>query len=240
MIYFPETYSLTQLLQRTEQLQLKPWPSENEYLGLVAKTADTPSKGTVIIFHGNAGSAADRAYYLAPLTKLGYRVVLAEYSGYGARKGEPSEQSLISDGIEIVKRALDDFGGPVFLWGESLGSGVAGDIVQSGQVPVKGVVLVTPFSSLADVAQHHYWFFLAKWLVRDKFDNIKNLQSYSGNTAVLLAEQDEIIPGQLTLKLYESLTHRKKLWTFKNAGHNTMPLDQDQPWWQDIMDFVDN
>jgi hypothetical protein len=117
---------------------------------------------------------------------------------------------------------------------------VVGGIIASGQVPVKGIVLITPFSSMADIAQHHYWFLLGKWLVRDKFDNIKNLQNYSGNTAVLLAEQDEIIPSQYSLKLYESLTHRKKLWTFKDAGHNTMPLYQNASWWQEVMQFVND
>jgi hypothetical protein len=78
MIYFPDTYPLTQLLQRAEQSQLKPWPSESDYLGLVSKTASASGKGTVIVFHGNAGAAIDRTYYLTPLEKLGYRVILAE------------------------------------------------------------------------------------------------------------------------------------------------------------------
>ncbi|TAK60635.1 MAG: alpha/beta hydrolase [Methylobacter sp.] len=240
MIYFPNTYSLDHQQLLADQAGLKLWPSTDNYLGLISKTPQTVSKGTVIVFHGNAGSATNRTYYLAPLEKLGYRVILAEYPGYGARKGAPSEQTLISNGIQTATQALNDFGGPIFLWGESLGSGVVGGIVQSGQIPVKGIVLVTPFSSLADVAQHHYWFFLAKWLIRDKFDNIKNLQNYSGNTAVLLAEQDEIIPNKYSLKLFESLPHKKKLWAFKDAGHNTLPLYQDLPWWQEVMQFVND
>lgn len=238
MIYFPDTYSLEDQQQQADQSNLKPWPSINDYRGLVAKTANTTNKGTVIVFHGNAGSAIDRAYYLDALENLGYRVILAEYPGYAARIGAPSEATLISDGIQTAKQALNDFGGPIFLWGESLGGGVASGIVQSGQVPVKGIVLVTPFSSMADVAQHHYWFFLAKWLIKDKFDNIKNLKDYSGNTAVLLAEQDEIIPNKYSLKLFGSLHQHKKLWVFKAAGHNTLPLADHLPWWQEVMQFV--
>ncbi|MGZ5053034.1 MAG: alpha/beta hydrolase [Methylobacter sp.] len=237
MIYFPATYSLAQLSQQADRSGLKPWPSENNYLGLVEKTGNTPSKGTIVVFHGNAGSALDRIYLSLPLTELGYRVVLAEYPGYGARTGAPSEQALISDGIAAVKQALADFGGPIFLWGESLG-GVVGGIIKSGQIPVKGIVLVTPFSNLADVAQHHYWFFPVKWLIRDKFDNIENLKNYRGNTAILLAEQDQIVPDQFGLKLFKALPNRKKLWTFEHAGHNTLPLDRDQAWWQEVMQFI--
>lgn len=238
MIYFADTYSIEEQQQLADQTNLKLWPSTADYRGLIAKTANTKSKGTVIVFHGNAGSATGRTYYMDALENLGYRVILAEYPGYAARKGTPSEQALIADGIQTAKQALNDFGEPVFLWGESLGSGVIGGIVQSGQVPVKGIVLVTPFDSMANVAQHHYWFLLAKWLIRDKFDNIKNLQDYSGNTAILLAEQDEIIPNKRSLKLFESLRHSKKLWTFKAAGHNTLPLNQALPWWQEVMQFV--
>jgi pimeloyl-ACP methyl ester carboxylesterase len=237
MIYFPSQYSLEDQQQLAAQSNLQLWPSIDDYRGLIAKTSPAAGKGTVIVFHGNAGSATDRIYYLNALEKLGYRVVLAEYPGYAARKGAPTEQGLISDGIRTAKQALNDFGGPVFLWGESLGSGVVSGIVQTGQIPVEGIVLVTPFNSLAEVAQHHYWFFLAKWLIRDKFDNIKNLQDYSGKTAILLAEKDEVIPNEYALKLFESLRHRKKLWTFKDAGHNTLPLTEELPWWQEVMEW---
>lgn len=240
LIYFPSTHSLEHQQQLADQAGLKLWPSTDNYLGLISKTPQTAVKGTVIVFHGNAGAAINRTYYPDALEKLGYRVLLAEYPGYGARNGEPSEPALISNGIRTAKQALTDFGEPIFLWGESLGSGAVGGIVQSGQIPVKGMVLVTPFTSLADVAQHHYWYFFAKWLIRDKFDNINNLQNYSGNTAVVLAEQDEIIPGKYSLKLFESLHHPKKLWTFKDAGHNTLPLNPTLPWWQEVMQFVND
>ena len=238
MIYFPAQYSIEHQQQLADQANLRLWPSTDNYLGLISKTSKSTDKGTVIVFNGNAGSATDRTYYLDALENQGYRVILAEYPGYGARKGEPSEQALISDGIQTAKQALNDFGGPVFLWGESVGGGVVGGIVQSGQIPVKGIVLISPFNNMADIAQHHYWLFLAKWLIRDKFDNIKNLQNYSGNTAMLLAEKDEIIPNKYSLKLFESLHHRKKLWTFKDADHNTLPMFQHLSWWQEVMQFV--
>ncbi len=238
IIYFPDTYSLEHQQQRADQANLKLWPSTDNYRGLISKTSNTTSKGTVIVFHGNAGSATDRTYYPDALEYLGYKVILAEYPGYGARNGTPSESALIADGIDTVQQALNDFGEPVFLWGESLGSGVVGGIVHSGQVPVKGIVLVTPFSSMADVAQHHYWFFLRKWLIKDTFDNMTNLQNYSGNTAILLAEKDKIIPNKHSVKLFAALHCPKRTWSFKDADHNTLPLHQQLSWWREVMQFV--
>lgn len=238
LIYFPEKHSLVRQQELAERLNLNFWPSTDNYLGFTAKSMNSAGKGTVVVFHGNAGSAIYRNYYFNALERLGYRVVVAEYPGYGSRKGTPSESTLISDGIETVKQAQNDFGGPVFLWGESLGSGVVAGIVQSGQLEIKGIVLMTPFDSLANVAQHHYWFFLAKLLVRDRFNNIKRLGGYSGNTAILIAESDQIIPNKYSLNLMDSLHYRKRLWTFKNADHNSLPLGPDLPWWEEVMRFV--
>lgn len=238
LIYFPEKHSLVRQQELVERLNLKFWPSTDNYLGFTAKSMSSAGKGTVVVFHGNAGSAIHRNYYFNALERLGYRVIVAEYPGYGARKGTPSESTLISDGIETVKQAQNDFGGPVFLWGESLGSGVVAGIVQSGQLEIKGIVLMTPFDSLANVAQHHYWFFLAKWLIRDRFNNIKRLRGYSGNTAILIAESDQIIPNKHSLNLLNSLHYRKRLWAFKNADHNSLPLGPDLTWWKEVMQFV--
>jgi len=137
MIYFPDTYSIEDQQQRADQANLKLWPSTDDYRGLIAKTSTTTYKGTVIVFHGNAGSATDRTYYLDALEKLGYRVILAEYPGYAARKDSPSEQALIADGIQTAKQALNDFGGPVFLWGESSAEGWPAALCRAGRFRLK-------------------------------------------------------------------------------------------------------
>ncbi|MGJ0429533.1 alpha/beta hydrolase [Methylobacter sp.] len=238
LIYLPSQLEPERQQELAQRLNLKLWPTNDDYLGLISQTPSVADKGTIVVFHGNAGSAINRIYYSQALEKLGYRVILAEYPGYGARAGDPSETVLVSNGIATVKQALHDFGGPIFLWGESLGGGVVSGILASGQVPVKGIVLVAPFDSLANVAHHHYRFLLAKWLLRDRFDNVENLRHYTGNTAVVLAEADEIIPVKYGKNLFDSLQHRKKLWRFENASHNNLPLAPGLPWWQEVMQFV--
>lgn len=238
LIYFPETHSIERQQALAAPFNLALWPSNTDYRGLIARTPPASPKGTVIVFHGNAGSAIDRVYYVDALGRLGYRVILAEYPGYGARKGKPSEQVFIADGIATTLQAFAEFGGPIFLWGESIGGGVVSGIANSEQIPIPGIVLVSPFDSLPRIAGHHYWYFLGRWLTRDKFDNIKNLRGYSGKAAVIMAEQDSIIPNKNTLTLFHSLKNPKKLWTFKEAGHNSLPLSPGLPWWREVMDFV--
>jgi len=239
MIYFPDRYPFEQQRKILAGLDLQPWPNSSDLRGLMSLTPMPDAKGTVLVFHGNAGSAIHRAFYIEALHPLNYRVIVAEYPGYGSRLESPSEAALIEDGIATAKMAIQTFKEPLFLCGESLGSGVVSGIVASRQVPVKGVLLITPFDTMANVAQHHYWFFLAKWLIRDRFDNVNNLRDYSGNTAVILAGQDEVIPNKQTLALFDSLSSGKKLWRFENAGHNDLPLEPWRPWWREVMQFID-
>lgn len=239
LMYFPARFTLEQQEELITRLDLQPWPSLTDLRGLVSTTPIHDAKGTVLIFHGNAGSAVHRTYFINGLQNLGYRVIIAEYPGYGTRGGSPSEATLIQDGIASAKMALRDFKEPLFLCGESLGSGVVAGIVASQEVPVKGLLLITPFDSMAKVAQHHYWFFLAQWLILDQYDTVSKLRNFQGPIAMLIASQDDIIPNRHSMALYDALPELKKLWRFENAGHNSLPMEPWHTWWREVMQFID-
>jgi pimeloyl-ACP methyl ester carboxylesterase len=239
LIYLPHRTDLDQLKQAARFSSLQFWPQEDaNYRGFIPVETPTAVRGTVIVFHGNAGAAIDRQYYVPPLQKQGFRVILAEYPGYGARGGKLSEAALVADAQDTIRKATHEFGRPVYLWGESLGCGVASAAAADSILKIEGIVLLTPWNTLPATAQSHYWFLPALWLVRDRFDNIRNLQKYSGPVAVLMAEKDEVIPNRLTQSLYQSIRPIKRLWTFPDAGHNSWPTAPDLAWWVEVMDFV--
>jgi len=99
-------------------------------------------------------------------------------------------------------------------------------------------MLVTPWDSLAAVAQTHYWYLPAAWLARDRFDSVAYLNSFDRPVAVVMAEKDQVIPNKHTLALYEALTAPKKLWRFKKAGHNDWPNHPGAHWWREAMTFI--
>ena len=238
-IYFPHRYSVASLLRAADERAIALWPTADEgYRGLVTRQP-TGARGTIIVFHGNGGSALNRLHYLAALEPLGFRVILAEYPGYGARQGHPSERALVADARATVRAAQRDFPGPLYLWGESLGSGIATALAADRTQPVEGLVLITPFTSLPDVAQSVYWFLPVKWLLRDKYDNVANLSGFQKPVAILVAARDEIIPNEQAQGLYDSLTARKRMWLFKGAGHNTWPASPQEKWWWEVADFVE-
>ncbi len=237
LLYLPGTHKISVQAARVQGLNF--WPSLENHRGFIGAGQADPPRGTIIVFHGNAGAAYDRSFYLHALEPIGYRVILAEYPGYGGRAGTPSEQALVDDAEETIKRAHREFGSPIYLWGESLGAGVAAAAVTSKhKAPIAGIVLAMPWDSLPNLAQSIYWFLPARWLVLDKFDNINNLQDFRGPIAVLVAEHDEIIPRRHSTALYESLNDPKRLWEFPNAGHNNWPIEPTAPWWGEVVDYL--
>jgi uncharacterized protein len=238
LLYHPDTTSLTQLIQRVKDSPVQLWPEANEdYRGLIALPHLADTRGTIVVFHGNAGSAYDRQYYVKALEPLGYRVLLAEYPRYGARSGSLGEQNLVSDAVATVKAIRQEFNGPLYVWGESLGCAVATAVASDKSLMVDGLVLITPWNNLPDLAQSIYWFLPAKLLVKDRFDNTANLQNFKNPVAVLMADADEIIPNKHTLAFYEAIRSPKRLWIFRNAGHNTWPISPNEKWWREVTDF---
>ena len=239
LLYHPDNYSLTQLAQQVKDSPVKPWPTANEaYRGLIASPHTTDIRGTIVVFHGNAGSAYDRLYYVRALEPLGYRVLLAEYPRYGARPGSLGEQSLVADAIATARATREEFPGPFYVWGESLGCAVATGVAAEESLAVDGLVLITPWKNLPDLAQSIYWFLPAKWLVKDKYDNASNLNKFKSPVALLMADRDEIIPNRQTLALYELIRAPKRLWVFKNAGHNSWPISPQENWWYEVTSFT--
>jgi pimeloyl-ACP methyl ester carboxylesterase len=219
---------------------IKPWPGGyHNYRGFIGTHDKGSENGTVVVFHGNAGTADDRAYYVRTLGTLGYRVILAEYPLYGGRGGELGEQAFVTDARKTMRLAFERYGGPLFLLGESLGSGVAAAAARDTPVPLEGILLITPWDTLESVARSKFPFLPVKLLLKDTYDSIGNLRSFEGRIAVVGAARDTLIPIAHADNLYASLSATaKRMWTVGQAGHNDWPRYTDMQWWKDVMGFL--
>jgi uncharacterized protein len=233
LLYQPSTYSLESLKTQARDEGLSLWPG-SEYRGLLAEPKGV-IKGTVVVTHGNAGSAIDRTWYVDPLRALGYRVILLEYPGYGSREGRPSEKKLVGDVRESITLARDQFGPPILLIGESLGSAVAAEAAGGLDGRIEGLVLCTPWNDLASVAQSIYWFLPVRFLVREKYDSVANLKNFHRPIMLVVAEKDELIPADCSRRLFESLGQGKQIRIIPNAGHNTWQDRVDTDWWKTLL-----
>lgn len=237
MLYYPDSYTPSSEILAEDQLRY--WPRDDAgYRGFAGTVPASAKRGTVLVFHGNAGTASDRVYYVRALAPLGFRVILAEYPGYGARKGRLGEKSFVKDGRESLKLAFEQYGRPLYLAGESLGAAVTASVLRESSVPVEGVILITPWETLLAVARGKFPWLPVRLFLRDTYDTAANIKSYQGKIAVIGAERDDIVPADHARALYESLSGKKRMWLLKGAGHNDWPEIIDRRTWEEIADFA--
>jgi hypothetical protein len=239
LLYYPGASAPPpELLQTCHVLM---WQSSGAgYRGLVPSNETIYGKGAIVVFHGNAGTAAGRIFYMDCLGALGYRVILAEYPMYGGREGELGEKAFVSDAKETIRLAFEEYGGPIFILGESMGCGVAA-AAAAGEIssPIDGMILITPWDSLESIARSAFPFFPVRLFLRDKYDSIGNLASFKGRIAVVGAARDEVIPIEHARHLYRSLSSASKhMWTIQDAGHNDWSMHVDEIWWKEVTDFI--
>jgi hypothetical protein len=172
------------------------------------------------------------------LVPLGFRLLLLEYPGYGSRAGELDEASLAADGASALRLAAAQFGPPLYVFGESLGAGVAAAAYARARIPVAGIVLITPWDTLATVAQALYWFLPAKYLTQDAYDSVTNLNGFAGPLAILQAGNDDLIPSASTQTLFDTFAGRKRLWRLDGATHNTWYELADHRFWTQLAAYL--
>lgn len=237
LLYFPDKVPLAELSRFVSGAQA--WPSADAFRGLMSEPKAGKVRGTMIVFHGNAGHAGHRGFYTEALVPLGWRVILAEYPGYGPRSGKLGEESLVADAAETIALARSQFGEPVCLLGESLGAGVAAAASDRlRHEGIAGLLLVTPWDRLKRVASYHYPWLPVGWFLSDGYDSVAHLASFRGRVAVVLAADDRIVPAEFGRALFASLRAEKSLRVIAGADHNDWVERTDATWWQSVLDFL--
>jgi pimeloyl-ACP methyl ester carboxylesterase len=243
LIYHPSRDTPTALeeMARTQGFEPLANPAGHTIAWMHLPKDGDPPEAVFIVFHGNAGFALHRAYYRDALRELSgdrWACAVLEYPGYGARSGSPDKHTLEAAAEELLSVLLERFDVPVHLIGESLGSGVATGLAAAHPDQIEGLLLVTPFTSLAEAGQRHFPLLPVRLLLRDNFDNTRNLKNYHGPVAVLLAARDRVIPAVLGEKLHDSYHGPRRLWVQPEADHNTLDLSPGNDFWKEMGDFL--
>ncbi len=242
MIYFPHVTDERSLEQEALAINLFPWrDTSGKVIGFcnVAPASGLP-RASVIIFHGNAGYAAHRVNYVRilreALPNIALSIYILEYPGYGARGDVPSQDTLIAAARESV--GLIPSHERLLLLGESLGSGVACAIGAEEPERVHGLLLLTPFDCLASVARYHYPLLPVGWILRDTYPAAEWLRNFRGPCVFVVAAEDNVIPHEIGVKLYEAYGGSKKLITVQRATHNDLADVMTPSDWRDALEFI--
>ncbi len=186
----------------------------------------------MIYFPGNAGHRGYRALELDVISRIGADVYLFDYRGYGDNPGSPSEEKLADDARSIWRTVTEKRGArpsQVCLLGESLGGGVATRLaaeVCAAGTPPGGLILRSTFSSLVDVAAHHYWWLPVRALLIDRFPSTDRIATVTCPILVIHGTADTIVPFSNGQRLFEAAPEKsqqsiaKTFAPLRGAGHN--------------------
>jgi len=248
LIYYPSRISETAALQTAARNGWQRWIDEegrfHGWLGGRLGPADTKAAAAnrLIVFHGNAGHALHRGYFFDGFGLVGggalWEVRVFEYPGYGPRDGVPGERAIVDAAGTALESLLAEDARPVYLLGESLGSGVAAALARERPEDIAGLVFVTPFTSLPDAASAHYPIVPTRLLLRDRYEVLSALADYPGPLAVRIAGRDEILPPEMGRRLVEAHRGPARLWSDESARHNTLDHRADHHFWSEVSDFL--
>ena len=177
---------------------------------------------TMLIFHGNAGHIGHRVDKFMPLADAGYGLLLLEYRGYGGNPGKPNEDGFYKDAKAALNFLTKNNIYPknTIIYGESLGCGIASKI--STEMSFNSTILEAPFTSIADIAQYHYWYLPAKWLVLDRHDVLGIINKIKSPLLVVHGEKDNVINIEFGKKVFDAAPEPKEALYIPNAGHNNL------------------
>lgn len=214
------TYELSTDLENAIKLNYPTVGDENEtdfYEHLLAKS----NNPVILYLHGNANArgATHRVELYKILRSLGCHIITFDYRFYGdSTKIEPTEAGVVADAMAMYKYVTSQTDRPIFIWGHSLGTGVATHLMSllqeiNGPRP-RGVFLESPFNNIKDEVREHPFAVLFKHLpwfeytITDPmnankfvFASDQHIAEFKAPVAIMHAEDDVVVPFQLGYKV---------------------------------------
>lgn len=224
LMYFPDSERLSpasyglvgveeRVLASPDGAQLVSWYAAAE-----------PGRPTILYFHGNAGNLGSRSERIRNYVSRGLGMMMLSYRDYGGSSGSPSERNNVADARLAYEALLAEGLRPqdIILYGESLGTGVA--VQLAAQVPVAGVILDAPYTSIVEVAAGAYPYFPVRWFLFDRYETMSHLPGVHAPLLVVHGEDDRIIPVAMGRAVYAAAHGPKEIVTFPGAGHSNHHL----------------
>lgn len=236
LIYQPPHFTAAQVEGEAATSGLKRWrTAAGRTIGMERLSPSHPTTGCVLIVYGagswslRCASYADQIQAVAPCD-----IFVLEYPGYADRTGVPTERNL----FQAADEALQALGAnqPVYVVGESLGTGVAAYLAGTHPEKVAGLILLSPFNRLTDVAQYRKPFLPARLLLVDRFPSEDYLRNYHGPVGIVVDGQDDVVPEKFGRRLGDGYTGPKQFWEFP-YGYHTSIMEPPTQFWKEVMNF---
>lgn len=173
-----------------------------------------PAEGaeyTLLFCHGNAGNLSHRLDSINIFNELGLNCLIFDYRGYGNSQGKPSEQGTYLDAEAAWRWLIEKKNIPpeqIIIFGRSLGGSVAAYL--AAEVQARGLVLESSFTSFVDMGRKFYPYMPVKLFAKFNYSTVDYLQKVRSPVLLIHSRDDEIVPFEFGLRLYEAANEPKE------------------------------
>ena len=178
--------------------------------------------GAVLYCHGNAGNLSHRGSQVAVWQRqMNMSVLIFDYPGYGKSGGKPTEAGCYAAADAAYEWLIGTAKVPaerILIYGGSLGGGVAVDL--ASRRPHRALALLHTFTSIPDMAQKQYPWLPARWLVRNRFDNLAKIPQCTRPVFIAHGDCDQLVPYGQSEQLFAAANQPKFFLTLNGCGHN--------------------
>jgi len=187
----------------------------------------------IVFFHGNSEDIGNNLslVLLSFSRRFGMNVICPEYPTYGTyKKKDPTltmEEAILQDArvvIEYCHKVLRYEYKNIILIGRSLGSSVATKM--ACQFHIRGLVLISPFTSIRKAAEKIAGNILAK-AIPNIFRSIEYIEHVKAPVLFIHGRQDTLIPYQMAIELYDKTRKPKFLKINDRMTHNQFKIESD-------------
>lgn len=172
-------------------------------------------RDVVVYFHGNGGNLYRDGAYAEALASDGHGLLMTSYRGYSGNPGAPTEAGLAADADAFVAEARRRLpaGGKLYVFGHSLGGGVA--LGGASRWPVAGVATLGTFGAIPDLAPA--W---VRGVMPDRFDNRQAIARITVPVTLFHGTADAIVPFPAAADLKAASGGRAVVVPLQGAGHH--------------------
>lgn len=180
------------------------------------------AKGTILYFHGNAGSLARWGEIVQFFVKKQYNVIVMDYRQYGKSGGVLSQEALYEDSLEWYAFAKAEYPStPITSYGRSLGTTFATYVASREEV--YQLILETPFYSIEDEASSRFPILPVKKLLNYEFPTYAFINDVNAPITFLHGTDDGVVDYEHGKRLFERIrSTNKKFITVPDGGHNNL------------------
>ncbi len=173
----------------------------------------------LIIYFG--GNAEDITHHFETIDQFqNVSMIFISYPGYLGNRGHPSQDTIFSNALATYDYLIDKEGispSQIIPMGRSLGASVAAYL--ASKRTVNGLILITPFDAIMNVAKKIALFAPFTWLLYRTFDTAKYLNNVNVPPLILIAKRDEVIPTSSTQNLIRSFNRTMTVKEIPSADH---------------------